>query len=646
MNYYEIAPAKIIRGDKSTLTYNSEPELSIGQIVEVTAGRIKSLAVVTSKVKKPDFETKPVSRVIDLPALPKPLLKTAVWIHEYYDTHLALVLQTLLPRGLEVSRRARQKPTSKKIRNRTNFVFNKDQFGALKSIEETKSGTVILHGVTGSGKTAVYIELAKRTLAVGKSVIVLTPEIALTPQIVDEFSAHFDNTILTHSQQTEAERHLAWLEALNAEEPRVAIGPRSALFLPLSDIGLIIIDEAHEPSYKQDQSPRYSALRVASVLASNSDSCKVVQGSATPLISEYYLAQKEPTRIISIPSKARHDVSEPEILLVDMKTKTNFNKHRFFSDIMLNKIEEAVMSGSQALIFHNRRGSASTTLCENCGWSASCPTCYLPLTLHADRHELRCHVCDYKSKIPLHCPDCESTDIIHKGIGTKLIESELRKIFPDKKIMRFDGDNKKDDTLEKYYDKLYSGEIDIIIGTQIIAKGLDLPKLRHVSVIQADAGLALPDYAASERAFQLLAQVIGRVGRDKHTTSVVVQSYQPTAASISFGIAGDYASFYEQIIKERQRSKFPPFRFIAKFTTVYKTQAAAISNSKKMAGALSKKYPEIEILGPTPSFYERQHGTYRWQIVARARNRRVLVEAAQSVPKQKWQVDIDPISLI
>lgn len=414
--------------------------------------------------------------------------------------------------------------------------------------------------------------------------------------------------------------------------------------MPVPSAKLIIIDEAHEPSYKQDQSPRYSALRVASVLAAQYNG-KVVQGSATPLVSEFYLAQQANRPIITMANKARQNTVDPTVTLVDMTKRHNFTRHRIFSDKLLATLTGTLQSGHQSLLFHNRRGSASTTLCEHCGWQATCPRCFVPYTLHADTFTLRCHICGNHERVPTHCPDCQSTEIIHKGIGTKLIEQELRKLFPTATIARFDGDSANDDTVESRYNELYSGAIDIIIGTQVIAKGLDLPKLRTVGVVQADAGLSLPDYGASERTFQLLAQVVGRVGRSKHASTIVIQSYQPTAPAISLGISQNYADFYRTTIAERQRAGFPPFCFLLKLTCVYKTEAAAIRNAQQLANRLRADYPTIQILGPTPAFYERQHQTYRWQIIIKSNQRAILTQIASQLPPH-WQYDLDPTSLL
>lgn len=646
MYYYEVAPTKVIRASSTVFTYAAESRLSTGQLVMIPVGKQTLLGLIMREVKKPTYDTRLIDTVLDIPALPDELIKTIEWISGYYTTHLATVLQTALPRGVTKKRRLRSLSPSLPERDRTNFVLNSEQVSAITQLETMQPGSAILHGVTGSGKTAVYIEYAKSLVRQGQSVILLVPEIALTSQLVSEFQHHFDNVILTHSRQTEAERHLTWLDAIRSNEPRVAIGPRSALFLPLRHVGAIIIDEAHEPSFKQDQSPRYSALRVASVLASHHQA-RVIQGSATPLVSEYYLAEQTKKPIIRLTKRARPNTLMPHINIVDMTKKHMFVRHRFFSDTLLNLITTQLESGHQSLIFHNRRGSASTTLCDSCGWAAFCPRCFVPLTLHADSHQLLCHICDYTERVPTSCPTCHSTDIIHKGIGTKLIESELRRLFPSARIARFDGDTEGDSTVERQYQALYDGDIDIIIGTQVIAKGLDLPHLRTVGVIQADAGLFLPDYIASERTFQLLAQVVGRVGRSNHETSVVIQSYRPDAPAVRYGIAQDYDSFYAETISERQRAKFPPFTYLLKLTCIYKTEAAAIRNASLLARSLRDTFPDITIFGPTPSFYERQRDTYRWQVVAKSTDRGLLESIVSThLPPNHWQYDLDPMSLL
>jgi primosomal protein N' (replication factor Y) (superfamily II helicase) len=646
MHYYEVAPNRIIRTDSEFFTYSSNEELFVGQIVLIEVGKKQVIGVVLCKTPKPPYPTKSVISIIEQIPLPRQLIDLSLWLSKYYATPLATVLQTILPRGVQKNRRQISKQTAIADRVRTNIVFNKEQLNSLKTLSKFDSGTFLLQGITGSGKTEVYIEIARQSIASGKSAIILVPEIALTSQLISEFSLHFNNLLITHSHLTESKRHQVWSEALRSKGPRVVIGPRSALFTPLNNIGTIIIDEAHEPSYKQEQAPRYSALRVATVLG-RYHKAKVILGSATPSIVDRFLAEQSNRPILTLTKIARAGSVPPIITLVDMTKRNNFTSHRFLSKQLLEQIEKTLKLGKQILIFHNRRGSTSTTLCEDCGWAAECPKCFLPLTLHADNHRLRCHICGYQTEVPTFCPVCKGTNIIHKGMGTKLIESELRKLFPSANIARFDADNKDEEAINARYQDLYSGLIDIAIGTQVVAKGLDLPHLRTVGVIQADTGLALPDFNTNERTFQLLAQVIGRVGRNEHQTQVVVQTYQPTHPSIVSGLKQDYESFYQHTLLERKRALFPPFTYLLKLTCVYKTEAAAIKNAQKLAIELKTKINKaVQILGPTPAFYERQYGTYRWQLVLKSPRREYLIDALKLIPPKFWQFELDPTSLL
>ncbi len=646
MWFYEVAPTKIVRSGTATFTYHANTELAVGQLVTIPVGKQTLNGMIMKAVAKPAYETKEIASVIEEWPLPASLIELSLWISEYYRTPLATVLQTILPRGLTTKRRDKKTESHQASRQRTKNVLNPDQVAAVEKILATTSGTILLQGVTGSGKTEVYKEVVRHTLAESKSAIVLVPEISLTSQVVDEFTHEFSNVLVTHSHMTEAERHLAWKKALTSNEPLVVIGPRSALFMPAPNLGAIVIDEAHEPSYKQEQAPRYSALRAASILGKAAHA-RVIFGSATPLVADRYVAEAHGTPIVTLPRPARGDAKATTTTLIDMKKRENFKKHRFLSDALLQQIEHNNASGKQTLIFHNRRGSASTTLCENCGWTAECPRCFVPLVLHADLYTLSCHICGHKEKVPTTCPVCHSADIIHKGIGTKLIESELRRLFPKATIARFDGDNTNEETVNERYKELYDGSIDIAIGTQVVAKGLDLPKLHTVGVIQADSGLVLPDYIATERAFQLLAQVVGRVGRDERDTSVIVQSYQPTHPVIQFGLKQDYEGFYQYALKERQKGGFPPFRYLLQLTDVYKTEAAAVRNAQILARELRAKLPKgIDVFGPTPAFYERQHDTYRWQLTLKSPKRDALVQALAYLPPTHWQADLDPASLL
>jgi primosomal protein N' (replication factor Y) len=509
-----------------------------------------------------------------------------------------------------------------------------------------------LRGITGSGKTEVYKALAMEVATRDKSAIILVPEISLTAQLVSDFQRDFDHVIVTHSGQTEAERFAIWKTALDSTRPTIVIGPRSALFMPLRNLGLIVIDECHEPSYKQEKAPRYNALRAASVLAKDTTS-RLILGSATPLIADMYTAQRLKRPIVEMAQLARPGAVKPETTIIDLTRRDAFGRgSQIFTRMLIEEMEKVLHAGRQILLFHNRRGTASVTMCGHCGYTATCPRCFLPLTLHADKFELRCHICGFREKPPTKCPDCGQAAIAHRGIGTKRIEEEVRRLFPDARIKRFDGDSARGEGVHDLYDNLKTGEIDIIIGTQTIAKGLDLPKLALVGIVQADAGLLLPDFSAAERTFQLVAQAAGRVGRGRAKTRVIVQTYQPTAPAIVCGAAQDYQTFYDKEIKSRYRGHFPPFSHLLKLTCAYKTEKGAVNSAKKLASEIRAAVRDgnATILGPTPAFYERQRDQYRWQIVVRAGSRDVLKQIAAYVaetrPAKNWQIELDPNSLL
>lgn len=641
-----MSPLLVVHASQGTLTYHGPTGLKRGQIISVPVGKKEVPAVILQSVTKPVFQTKPVTSTLEETPIPDSLIELHDWLVSYYASHPVAVWQTMLPRGLDKKRREQSFDHIPHQRIRTKKVLNHEQKTAVDTILSRDSGTTLVHGVTGGGKTDVYIELAKQTVAAGRSAIILVPEIGLTSQIIAEFTPHFKNLLVTHSTMTEAQRHLVWRHALTADEPCVVIGPRSALFTPLSNLGLIVIDECHEPSFKQEQAPRYSALRAASIL-SRLAGARLVMGSATPNVSDYYVALETKTPIAHILKPARSGTVKPTVHLIDMTKKNHFTRHAFFSNELLKQIEQAITSGHQSLIFHNRRGSAPMTICDNCSWSAACPRCFVPLTLHADAFELRCHICNHAERVPTACPVCGNASIIHKGIGTKRIAEELGRLFPRARIARFDGDTETGQTLDKHYQSLYDGDIDIIIGTQVVAKGLDLPKLRLVGIVQADSGLSLPDYQSPERVFQLLAQVSGRVGRNEHESHVVVQSYQPAHPSVVSGIAQDYPVFYDQAIQERKHAIFPPYTYLLKLVCVYKTEAAAIRASRELANVLRRNLPKnATLLGPTPAFYERVRDTYRWQIIVKATTRNDLVTLLAHVPVARWQYELDPISLL
>jgi len=642
--FYEVVPV----GKIGKLIYFSDDSLLPGQIVLVTLGKRTLPAIVYKKVAQPNFKCKKILQVLYSKPIPTHLLKIIDFFDKYYLTLPGATASLLLPKGVEKRRRKTEHLFGKINKSSKDSLtppipLNPHQKNALIALQEAPGATKLLHGVTGSGKTNIYLKMAENALKQQKSIIVLVPEIALTSQLIQVFNQFFkDNITLIHSKQTEAERHLIFNSLLESDSPKIIIGPRSALFAPLNNIGLIIIDEEHDYAYYQENSPRYSTVRIASFMAKTLN-IPLILGSATPTIEDYYLA-KQHNSLITLNQKAK-SAKKPIINVIDLKNRDNFTRNHYFSNSLLESISDNLKNHQQTLIFHNRRGSSPLTICEYCGTEIVCPNCFLPLTLHADQYELVCHTCNHHEKVPTNCPNCRQIGMIHKGFGTKLLETELKKLFPQAKIARFDADNKKTESLEAIYDVVKDGKIDILVGTQTLAKGLDLPKLATVGIVQADAGLSLPDYSAEERTFQLLTQVIGRVGRGHITnTNVFIQTYRPEHQIIKYAVEENYLEFYNYIISERKKSGFPPFRFIAKLEITLKTESLALKKVRSTIAELTKAQ-NLVVSPPIPTFHERTIHGYTWQIIIRAKSRTALLKTCQNLDPN-FKIILDPPSLL
>ena len=644
---YEVIPTKVFRSGANFLTYSSNLDLEPGHIVIIPLGKSHVVGIVKKALKNPvDFPVKPIEKLLYDSPLPPHLLKSLIWLSEYYQVPAPLVASLFLPQGVEKSRRKKLSEKALKTQKLPVIPLNPAQKQALEALESGSKATKLLHGVTGSGKTNIYLQMASKRLRNGLSTILLVPEIALTSQLVQIFEETFGKTVtLIHSQKTESERHKIWEEILTSTEPRIVIGPRSALFAPLNNLGLIIIDEAHESTFYQENSPKYSALRLASFIA-KTQKIPCILGTATPKVEDYYLAISN-NSLVTLSEKAKQTIS-PDIKVIDLKNRDNFQKNRYFSDQLLKNIKENLENHRQTLIFHNRRGSAPLTICEKCGYEALCPNCFLPLTLHADKYLLFCHTCGHQETVPTSCPSCHHPGIIHKGFGTKLLESELKKLFKTAKIARFDGDNKKSDTLDSLYDEVNSGKIDILIGTQTLAKGLDLKNLATVGVVQADSGLSLPDYSAEERTFELLTQVIGRVGRGHlDSASVFIQTFQPENPVIKFALTSDYLGFYNFLIKKRKSQFFPPFSFLAKVSITQKTEQTVLRKIKALHLFLKKESDKVSVSTPSPAFHERTSSGYTWQIILKSNSRTELLKLLAKIDsKLSPHISLDPPSLL
>lgn len=490
----------------------------------------------------------------------------------------------------------------------------------LHSIENNIHETVLLHGVTGSGKTEIYLQSIQNVLDKGKEAIVLVPEISLTPQMVNRFKGRFGSAVaVLHSGLSIGEKYDEWRKILR-KEVSVVVGARSAIFAPFQNLGIVIIDEEHETSYKQEDHPRYHARDVAK-WRGNYHSCPIVLGSATPALETYARAQKGRYQLAELANRV-HANPMPEVTIVDMREELKNGNRSMFSLALMDKLKNGLQKGEQSVLFLNRRGYASFILCRDCGYVAQCPHCDISLTYHKRFGELKCHYCGYKESTPSVCPSCTSEHIRFFGTGTQKVEEELAKVLPEARVIRMDVDTtSKKGSHEKLLTAFENGEGDILLGTQMIAKGLDFPKVTLVGVLAADTMLHLPDFRASEKTFQLLTQVSGRAGRHELEGKVIVQGYDTQHYSIQLASKHDFHSFYNQEMQTRKLHQYPPFYYLGLLTFSHLDLMQVVEASEKAATYLSKRLsPDSLLLGPVTSPIARVKDRYRYQVMIKYKN--------------------------
>ncbi len=647
MFYYNIWVRSNQYKSKKALTYGSDQKISTGQIVNVELRNEAILGFVSSPSEKPRFKTKKINYVLESLILPKQYLKLADWIKDYYFASIGDSTRLFLPQYLKPNENIVTPTKTLDLTKKSKLLdtLTHEQTEAIGKINAP--GTYLLHGRTGSGKTRLYLELSIASFKKGLSSLILTPEISLTSQLYQTFKKIFgESVILVHSKLSPNQKEELWLRCLKSQNPLVIIGPRSALFYPLQKIGLIVIDECHETSYKSDQTPKYQALRVASYL-SKLNSAILIMGSATPNVADYYIASERHIAILKMNRLAKNNLSTPSnYQIVDLKDRTSFTKSKLISNKLLEAINQALKNKRQTLIYLNRRGTARLILCDQCGWEAICPKCNLPMAYHQDKDFLICHTCGLINKtIPKECPICKNISIIYKSAGTKAVEAELNKLFPSKKIVRFDSDNLKSERIDQNLADILSGKIEILIGTQLLAKGFDLPNLSLVGLIQSDTSLYIPDFTSQERTFQLISQVIGRINRGHIEGSAIIQTYNPESVLLKSALDQDYETFFAQELQERKTYQFPPFFYLLKLSVRKKTPESAEKNCLKVIDLIKSSGLRLLVEGPAPSFHERINNQYSWQIIIKSKNRNELIKALELLPNST-QFDIDPINLL
>ena len=502
----------------------------------------------------------------------------------------------------------------------------------------------LLHGVTASGKTEVYLRAAAETLARGEGVIVLVPEIVLTAQVVARFIARFgDRVALLHSALSAGERFDEWRRVLDGAAD-VVIGSRSALFAPLERIGLVVADEEQEPSYKQESDPRYHAVDAALALGRIAG-CAVVLGSATPRVTTYHAARAGELTMLPLPERVG-ELGMPPTTIVDLRLELQSGNRSTLSRALRAALQHTVASGEQAILYLNRRGFATVVLCRDCGFVAKCPACDIPYAYHVDG-SLVCHRCGRReARAPERCPVCGSSRIRQLGVGTQRVEEEVRAAVPRAKVIRLDRDAvRAKGSHAAAYERMRSGDAQVIVGTQMLAKGFDLPRVTLVGVVNADTVLNLPDFTAAERTFQLLTQVLGRAGRGAAGGRGILQTYLPEHYAILAAAAHDYLSFAEAELAGRRRFGYPPFGRLV----LLSTQAKKVETVERRTAELAEwlrdaAAADAEVLGPAPAFAAKRAGSYRAQIVLRGAHPEVVLDRVSL--SDEWTVDIDPVTLL
>lgn len=498
-----------------------------------------------------------------------------------------------------------------------------------ESIEERQQRTFLLHGVTGSGKTEVYLQTIERVLNHDRQAMMLVPEIALTPQMVLRFKKRFgDEVAVLHSGLSKGERYDEW-QKIRDGRARVSVGARSSVFAPFKELGMIIIDEEHESSYKQEDYPRYHARDIAE-WRSQYHQCPLVLGSATPCLESYARADKGVYQLLSLPNRV-NDQAMPHIDIVDMREELSSGNRSMFSNQLREAIETRLANKEQIVLFLNRRGYASFMLCRDCGHVPQCPNCDISLTYHKSTDQLKCHYCGYQETPPALCPNCESEHIRQVGTGTQRVEELLQREFEGANIIRMDVDTtSRKGAHEKLLNDFGEGKGDILLGTQMIAKGLDFPNITLVGVLNADTMLNLPDFRSSERTYQLLTQVAGRAGRHEKEGQVIIQTYNPEHYAIKDVQQNDYLAFYRQEMEYRKLGKYPPYFFLINFTISHQEMKKVLEASKHIHQILLQHLSDKAlVLGPSPAALTRINNEYRFQILIKYKSEPDLYQALQ-----------------
>ena len=556
------------------------------------------------------------------------------------------VIKSLVDKGIlyESMQEVYRDPYQDRIFEHTEpLQLTKEQSVAIKpilqTIEEKRHDVFLLYGITGSGKTEIYMQSIQKVLEEGREGIVLVPEISLTPQMVNRFKGRFgDEVAVLHSGLSIGEKYDEWRK-IQRKEVRVAVGARSAIFAPFENLGIIIIDEEHETSYKQEDNPRYHARDVA-IERARTHNCPVILGSATPSLETFARAKKGVYQLLTL-SKRMNDQSLPTVDIVDMREELREGNRTMFSRVLYDKLQDRLMKKEQTVLFLNKRGHSSFVMCRDCGYVIQCPNCDISLTYHRYQQQMKCHYCGYEAVVPTICPECTSEHIRYFGTGTQKVEEELGKIFPEARVIRMDVDTtSRKGSHEKLLTAFEEGKADILLGTQMIAKGLDFPNITLVGVLSADTMLHLPDFRSSEKTFQLLTQVSGRAGRHELAGEVVIQTYSPEHYSIELASQQDFDQFYQKEMMIRKIHQYPPFYYLALITVSHEELMKVVDVTEKISVTLSSRLSKgAHILGPVACPIPRINNKYRYQCIVKYKKEPKLTQTLKMI-LDHYQQDI------
>ena len=533
------------------------------------------------------------------------------------------IVNTLVKNGYleKVEKKIERNPLeNKKIEKSNKYELTEEQKNAYtnigKSIEEKRFEEFLIYGITGSGKTEIYLQLIEKVIKEEKTAIMLVPEISLTPQMIERFIARFgkNEIAVLHSKLSIGERHDEW-EKIKEKRAKIVIGARSAIFAPVENLGIIIIDEEHDMSYKSESNPRYDAKEIAKKIAKE-EKIPLVLGSATPDINTFYKAKNNKITLLELTKRANNS-KLPKVEIVDLKQELANGNHSMLSQELYKKIEENIKNKHQTILFLNRRGYSTFIMCRECGYTVKCKNCNISMTYHSHENKLKCHYCGYEEKIVTVCPECGSKKIRYFGTGTQKLEQEIKKQFPNATTIRMDIDTvTKKNSHEEILKKFKEENVDILIGTQMVVKGHHFPNVTLVGVIAADSSLNIDDYRANERTFQILTQVAGRAGREKLEGNVIIQTYNPDNYSIQAARSQNYLKFYETEIELRKQLKYPPFCdiIVIRFDSINEKQIKeeALELYLKIKEKIDNKFL---VLKPMPAPIDKIQNKYRWRII-------------------------------